>query len=640
MIGWKKSSSSDLSDNELSSEFKSGLTWRSLLAIFYSIFVFTPISIWVQLVTVGGPGLGGVISYFMLLVFAEYCRLSGKHLTFQEAAIIFGPASTSGIVFTGLIYRSYFMQSALPKMFGINLEDVPYWWAPPPEINALDLRTFYIQAWVAPLVLFFVTHYTSWAGGLFFGLLGRELFIENENLQFPIQAVTVSAIDTLTIRDERKIGIFTVTCFISLVYGILLYTVPTVTTKLRKPIRFLPVPWVDVSRDFQMYLPGTAFGVATDLMIFATGFILPERVVIGMLIGSVARFLVVNPLLIRLGLTEWAERWIAGMNVTRTYQESTLYFWINPLIGIGFAVGIVPVILRGKKFIQVFMKSLQIKRSTARRISGPPSSRLLLITLFLTGCVGAVIVDLWLIPDFPIWALILYEIIFPFMTLLMTGRIIGLTGQDVQLPYMNRLTILMSGHPRIDGWFLPLSLNPGTGWLTAFAICQKTKTTARSAILTNFIAWPFAALTGFLFTQLFWSIAPIPSILFPAPGIQWPVSIMQESLWITRPARFFHPDVMISSFLIYGGLMALFEKTGMPISMVGVFTGMSSPIPVPITIFIGYLVAKILTRIMGKEWFRSNRSVLAAGLMLGEGIAITFGIVGALAILSLRAESF
>ena len=632
----------EMSQTVLSSEFKSGLTWRSILSIIYSVVVFTPVVIWLQLVTVGAPGLGGVISYFMLMLFAEYCRLSGKPLTLQEATIIFGPASIAGATFINLVYRAYFMQSPLVREFGIDVNEIPPWWAPPPNINLLELRTFMLPEWIPPLLVFFIAHYTSWTGNLFFGLLARELFIESERLPFPMATVRVVAIETLARRDERKISVFTLAAFISLIYGILLYTLPTITAQMKKPIKTLPIPWFDFTKDLERICPGMAFGVATDIMILASGFVLPEGVIIGMLIGSILRFIIINPLLLHLGLTDWAKQWVPGMDLTKIYQESTLYFWINPIIGMGFAVGIVPILLRGREFIQVFRRLFQFKTASSRmkRFSGFPPNLWLLLALFMMGCVGAIILDLWLVPDFPIWALIFYEIILPFVTMLMSGRIIGLTGQNIELPYMKQLIIIASGHPRIDAWFLPLSVNPGIGWLRSFKLCELTKTTVNSMILTNFIAWPFGVLMGFLFTQIFWWIAPIPSVLFPAPAIQWPIRIMHQCIWITRPVHLFHLDMIVGSFIILGGFIVLFNLINIPINIVGVVTGLSSPIPVPTTIFIGYIIRKVLGQVMGKKWVQSNRAVIASGLMLGEGIAIIFGVMGALLILSLWTKPF
>jgi len=626
-------------------EFKSGLSWRSVLAILYAVLVFSPAVIWINLVTFG-VAPGGAISFFILLIFVEYTRLAGKPLTKQEAALIFGPSHLvilGGNYFINLIYRGYFMQSDLPKLFGLNMSDIPTWWAPPATVDTLSLRTFIHPDWLVPVALVFITYYTSIAGGLFFGALGRELFIEGERLPFPIQNINAEAILTLTERDEGKMSTFSWAAFISMIYGVFLYTVPTITNALKKPVRFLPIPWFDFNYYMQMVSPGAAFGIATDAMVLATGIMLPSSVVISMFVGSFIRFLVVNPLLIKLGWTEWATRWVPGMNVTKIFQESTLYFWLNPLIGIGFAIGIVPILLRIKLFSRIVHNMFRIKfssKSDVQRISGEPFPISWLLVLFLIGCVGAIVVDLLLVPDFPIWALILYEIIFPLVYLLITGRSIGITGQEMGIPYLTQLTIMFSGYPKIDAWFLPLRLNPGTGWLRNFKLCQLTGTTFQSYIYTQLIAFPIAIVVGFIYVSLFWLISPIPSPMFPAPAIQWPIDIANQVLWITRPARFFHLDLLIGSFLVYGAIMAVFEFAKLPFSLVSVAVGMNSPIPIPTTMFIGVIIGKILSLMIGKEWFRSNKTTIAAGIMLGEGIAIIFGVAGALAVSSLWSRPY
>jgi len=631
-----------LSDKESKTEFKSGLTWRSMLALLYSVVVFSPAVIWLQLVTIGA-GLAG-LSYFVLLVFVEYSRIAGKRLTKQEAAIIFGPASlgVGGGYFLDLIYRSYFMQHPIPRLFGIDVRQIPTWWAPPYTINALELRTFIHPVFFTPLIVAIVTFFTSFAGGLFFGILGREIFIEGERLEFPLQQIDATAITTLCERDEQKISIFSWTALIGLIYGIILYTVPTITRALKKPVEILPIPWFDFYDTIERFMPGGALGVATDAIIFASGIMLPPNIVIGMFIGSLIRFLIINPLLVHFGWTDWATRWVAGMTVTKIYQESTLYFWLNPLIGIGFAVGIVPILLRWRMFARIISRNVFKISSTIaqKRISGKMFPRIWLIILFLIGCVGAIIIDLLLVPGFPIWALILYEIVFPFIYLLTAGRMIGITGQEASIPYLKQLTILASGYPKIDAWFLPLSLNPGTGWLRTFKVAQLTETDPRSYIYTQLIAFPLAVLVSFIYVSLFWKIAPIPSAAYPAPAIQWPVSIMNQCVWITRPEKFFHIDWLLASFAIYGGITAVFELIGIPISMVSIAVGLNSPIPVPMTMLIGLIVGMIISRVFGKEWYQANKITLAAGMGLGEGIAIIFGVAGALAITSLWARPY
>jgi len=329
-----------------------------------------------------------------------------------------------------------------------------------------------------------------------------------------------------------------------------------------------------------------------------------------------------------------------GMGFTQIYQESLLYFWLNPIIGIGFGVAIIPLIFRSKLFAESFKSIFRKHDEYSSRRSGPPLNRFIYVGLFIFGCIGAVILDKSLVPDFPLWALFLYEIVFPLMTLLALGRMIGLTGQAPEIPYLQQLTIIASGYKGLDVWFLPLSLNPGTGWLRSLKLCQLTKTTTTSWIKATLIAWPVSLIAGMAYTQIFWSLSPIPSELYPTPAIQWPINIMHKCVWMTRPKAFFDPLKIIGAFIIYGVLTTIVQFLGLPISMVSISVGLSSPLPSVTTMLIGLIIREIISRQFNKNWINRYRNTIGAGLICGEGIAIVLGVAIAMAIKSVSSRIF
>ena len=614
-------------------KFKSGLTWRSILACLYMLFVFTPALIYLQLVTVG-VSIGGAIQVCTLLLFVEICRLSGKPLSRQEGALIYILAIMAGWMTTqwiDLIYREFFVLSPLLTRFGLKSTDIPTWWAPPPETGVWELRTFFHPAWSTPILILFASLIISEAGALFFGLFGREMFIEIERLPFPIQHIDAEAIITLTERHEDRLHILVGTSILSFIYGIILYTVPTATRAFGYPVVILPVPWFDFTSFIQRFFPGAALGIATDLLLVASGLVLPFRVVISMLIGSLGVFFFANWLFVHYGLTPWATRWTPGMDIAMIYRESTLYFWAGPVIGMSIAAGLMPVIMHPKSIVKSVKSIIAPKPSVVeRRISGERMPTPLILSLFVIGCIGAIILDLILVPDFPVWALILYEIVFPFILCLTTIRIMGITGQSFVPPYMSQLTILLSGYQKYDAWFLPLQLNPGTWWTTNFKICQLTETSISSFIKGFFLLWPVSIFITFIFVFLFWQMAPIPSAVFPAPAIVWPVNIIYQAIWITRPKGLFNPQLILGFFGGVALLSVLFELAHIPLSIISIVVGAAMVPPPVITIFLGAVIGLIIARMKGKKWFDSYKTAIAAGITLGEGLAIVIGVAMAL----------
>ncbi len=216
------------------------------------------------------------------------------------------------------------------------------------------------------------------------------------------------------------------------------------------------------------------------------------------------------------------------MDFTRVFQDSTLFYWLSPLIGVGFATGIVPLALRGRSFVDSFKSAFRWRSGTdaGERISGPPLPGIYMIILLITGLVAPLILDIYLVPDFPVLPLILYEMVFPFIVLLASGRMIATAGITYDFPYLQQLTIMSGkslGYTGLEAWFLPLRLNPGYGWMASLKVAQLTKTTYWSWIKSAIISYPLALIAGYIYMSLFWEIAPIPSDVFPAPAIMWPI---------------------------------------------------------------------------------------------------------------------
>jgi hypothetical protein len=636
------------------SEFKSGFTWRSLVAMLYSLFVFSPAIIWLNLVTITATTTGQVglietrtvynpIAIISLLIISEVASIYGKPLTKQEAAIIFGPASAAGSAgFLTLIWKAYYARSPLLSLFGISGSQIPTWWAPPFNSPVWDMRTFFHPDWFMPILLLVITWLLSSLGGLFFGLIGRELFIEGEDLPFPMQQITSTTIDVLSEKKTDRMTIVSWTGIFALLYGIILYTIPTVAAAQNLNMRFIPIPWIDLTPFIETALPSGTFGIATDALIFASGFIIPPLVVIGMFVGTVARFLVINPALYNMGISEWANRWVAGMTLTQIYQQSTLFFWLDVLIGVGFAVGIVPLIFRWRIFARAIKSAFKFTfkpGERSKRRSGPPFPAIGLIIFFL-ALPAYIVLDLYLVPDFPIWPLIIAEFVFPFMILLGVGRMIGVSGQGNTPPYMAMLTVWMSGYEGIDAWYLPLQMHPGIGWLQTLKVAQLTKTKATSFIKASLIGYPLALISGYLYMSLFWEIAPIPSDLYPTAGIQWPINTINHLVWVSRKTEFFQPIKIGAGFGVIGAAIAISELLRFPTAVIGVSAGLGIPIPVVTTMLFGVILKFALGQFLGKQWIKKYSATIAAGLGLGESLAIIFGVAIALAAKSIWPGTF
>jgi len=615
-----------LEETRAQTKFKSCITVTSVLALIYATLIFMPAAIWTNLVIVG-VNLS-TIDFATLLIVVELSRLTGKKLTKQEMIVIWALSWMAiSSPWLGYIYRAYYVQSPLVPKLGIDPMLIPTWWAPPITANVFRLRTFLHPSWVYPIAIAMVEFACGQAMGLFCGIIARDIFVRGEKLPFPLQLIKVQAVTSLS--ERKKIHLLAIPAFISFIYGLFLYTIPFTSRVLGYPIELIPFPWYDFTKQIERILPGACIGISTDAMLISSGLFLPSEIVVTMLIGSLISFMIVNPLLVRMHLTAWAERWTYGMSIQKIYQDSILYFWLSIFIGISIAVGIVPLILHPKPFIRTlksfrspkFMQELEFGGDEL--FASPRKKLALMTTLFIIGMVGNTALDWYLAPDFPLWAIALINIPVPLMFMIVNTRFSGLTGlRSFNIPYLKELTIISTGYQDMAAWFLPLDIWTGVGWAENFKICDLTETKSSSYIKLWLIMTPITLLIGFIYTQMFWTIAPIPSSMYPAPAYIWPINIVTTASWIKRPPHLFHVDWILYSFFIFAGLIALIDFFHLPISLIGLSAGLMSLPPPQITQFIGLVIGKILTKKFGKSWFNRNKAIIAAGIGLGEGLAI------------------
>jgi len=605
---------------------RSGFTWRSLLGSLYALLIFSPAIIYLSLVTVG-VRIGAAVPFCTIIFLAEIVRLTGGRLSRQEATIIYLVASMASAtpMFINLIYAEYFVHSPSAAQFNIT-DKIPAWYAPPISSPVWRLRTFLHPDWIAPIGIRLAATIFGLIAGLSLGFIAREMFIEEWRLPFPIQQVVVQTILNVCERERRSLDIFATSAIGGFIYGLILYAIPFISKAAGYPLTFIPIPWIDFWYYVQMFFPGASFGIATDLMPIAMGLVLSPNICLGIFIGSFSLYFIANWLLVHLGLTMWATRYTPGMNIARIWRESTLTVWACPIIGMGIAAGLVPLFLRPRLLARLFKRiispsSIEVKE----RISGPPAPSKLVLTGFILSSAGALLLVWYLVPQAPMHILIPFFFLWSFFDTVVSTMMIGMTGMGFEAPYIKEILIYSSGYTGYDIWFAPFPLTEGTGWVTQFKVCQLSGTTIGSYLKVWLITWVIAMLLSFIFVSSFWSVAPIPSSVYPGVEVAWPVSATYQALWVSRPPGFFHPDWILYSAIIKGLLCVIFHFAKIPLPMISVAVGAGTAIPVAVTIIIGLIIRFILTKIKGEEWYRQSNLSIAAGLISGEGVAAVLG---------------
>jgi hypothetical protein len=632
----------------LAPKYESGLTRTTILAILYAIVVFIPALIYLTLMT---GGVGGIpVAWFTLLLWVEIARLSGRKVSKQEACMILILTGAEMVYPLGHVYNAWYRECPIARMFGIS-EYVPNWVAPDPRFRIMELRTFFHQAWIwdpvtnkpGPITISILS--TVFFGLLSFGLAlwSREIFLEAERLPFPMEQLSSVTIVTLTGERKKPLYFLAVSAVIGFAWGFIVYALPFLTQATSgRSVTLVPVPWYDFSDIVQRFAPGAILGFSTDISPIASGLILPLPTIIGVAIGSFATWFFGN-WLINMNWEAWGlpdanpdvpgvqSWWEPGMNIQLMWQRSILYFWMSTLVGVALAVGLAPIMRRPKVIYKSLVSAFK-PASGEKRFTDPISFTKVTLPMILVGLIGGVALFIYLVPDFVAFApwYIPVMVTMPFITTLIGARMRGETGV-VYTPEGSIMNLLYyaSGYKGVDVWFAPDILGAsGHGRLQWFKIAELTETKSSDLILAYWLLLPVALLVGYLYVQLFWWLAPIPSGRYPGAAIYWDISATMRSLWIKgrEVPGLFAIDRLFAAFIIGSALSVAFDYLHSPISFVAIGSGMNTLTPVVLPWLIGGLIAYIFRRRMGDKWWDEYKMVLAGGLVVGEGLAVTLAV--------------
>lgn len=618
------------------SRYKDGMTWRSFLAVCYGLLVFQPTMIYLYLLT-GSPVASTAIQYATLILFAELARASGNPLTKQEACWIIIGTPVAGLYQWILLwmYQGYFKFSPTTYYFGI-MDKIPYFYSPVTE-DAWLARTFWHPHWYPILGVSLLWLALIEIAGTSLGLIARHLYVEVEKLPFPLSQPTATMVKTLTEeRESSRLAIIGAAALISLVYSLILYGIPMVATTWGYQIQLLPIPWTDYNYQLHRIIPGASLGFATDPAFFASGLLIPLNVIVGMVISSFAIYFVGNGILVRNELTFFGKEWFAGMSVANSWQRSFLYAWFNPFIGLALALGIMPLFTRPRVLIDSLKPLVGLETRTKALVSVWKA-----FLTFLIGSVAIACLDAYLAPDFPIWLFFLMDIGFFFVYTLIVARAAGEAVQ-FNVPYVEQLSIIASGYTGSHAWFVPFPLwYEGGAWAQNFKVGDLTETHPISLLKALLIS-PISLLMAFWFISAIWRTSPIPSERFPGIQAFWPMNAATQGFLISRPPGLFLPQMILAGFgvgamlyLMFGFLLKMSTSP-----LIGAVVGVATPIPQVLTMLIGALLGGAIQYVFGKKWWDENRALIAAGIMLGEGILITVAGSIALIIISMWAMNY
>jgi hypothetical protein len=594
--------------------YQSGLTWRVGLAIIYSALIIQPAAIYLYFVT--NQWFIGAVLNTTIVLFAVFAKMGDNPLTKQEVYMLINVTSTAlGMEMIVLLVFNYYLRHhpiiSSQIINGVSLTVlIPDWFAPD---YFGPIETLLNPVFLFPLALMILSALLAKASDISLGIVFNYLYTKVEVLPFPTAEVEAERAKSLTWEDKRKLQVFSVSAIIASIAGFILYFFPLVLN-----ITFIDIPWFDFTSSLEGFLEGATFGIATDIILFVTGFILPLKVVISILIGSVFVNIIVNPILVASGVDIG---WEKGMSLVDTFNNSQLNFWLPWTIGLLISSALIPI-LRNPKIFLITIRDLR-KLGKGEDIEGGAPRLSILLGFFLLGTLGSVFLAVFLIPGLlpqMIVILIILTVGWSFLSSLTMAYAFGITANLPIIPYVKESVFVASNAP-IGGeiWFAPLVVSQGgASWVATFKTADLTFTKRGSLIkahlLASFVAW---------FVGLFWvsallSIAQVPSVIFPVPF--WPLDVGKIATFVSNPTVVINPVILAITFVITLILYLIEWGTAVPISVISLSVGTITVIPYAFTTFLGALFALILKARM--ENWETDRAVILAGAGAGVGIII------------------
>ena len=658
---------------ETPSEFRDGFGWSTVLGIFFCGLVMMPGAIYLGLMT--GAGMGAAAVWVTVILFSEVARRAMKTMSKQELVVLLHAAGilAGGGPIGDFVYRAYLVNSEAVRDAGMR-EYFPTWFVPRPDSAAIAQRNLFHPDWLVPLaivalmmIIGVVNRYTI---GYFFFRLTSDV----EKLPFPMAPISAQGAMAMAEADAPSEGaakedagriaffsarqgirrkserwrLFSLGAVIGIAFGFFQVGVPAITgLLLDKPFFLLPQPFVETTPLTESLLPATPTGLTVDLGIILIGFVVPFWAVVGTFCAILAT-LVLNPLLHHAGILT---RWQPGMNTVNTTFANSIDFWLS--FGIGAALGIAAVsIYQTVRDVRRRLAELKEKRrqtagtqslwetpKTGRgdypmsiALAGYAISSIIVIALCYTLLKNTGTSRFGILTFLAVFTFI-YN---PFISYV-NARLLGISGQQVDIPFIKETAFILSGARGIDVWLAPIPIVNYGGQAQSFRVNELTGVSFRSLLKTDIIATPVLFLLSLVFWAFIWKASPIPSDAFPAAQINWELRSKSDALLYTSTfaveggevnimhsefMQAIHPAVIGVATVFTVALFTALNFFGLPTLFVyGIIRGLGQ-LP-------HYLLLEIVGAMLGRFYFQKRfgaenflrmAPTLLAGYFTGVGL--------------------
>ena len=525
--------------------YEDGFTWKTALGALFLGFVMMPASMYLALFAGSGAHIGAAARWVTIIIFAEIARRSLKELRMQEVYVLYYMAGlTLASPFQGLLWNQYYVQSEYARAMGIA-QEIPPWFAPPAEQIEAAGRTFFTRAWLPPILLTSLAVIIHKVDHYGLGYVLYRITNDVEKLPFPFAPVDASGITALTESKENRQPWrwrwFSIGGMLGLAFGFFYIGIPAVTGAfLAKPIRLIPIPWVDFTEQFSRLFPATPINLTFDLGAFLLGTVMPFWAVIGGILGVIFTMFL-NPFLYARGiLTNWTPQ----MQFIDTVFSNSVDFYLSFSVGLTIAVTLISF---WKIFETLIRKRREKGMPAATPVSAEPEmsawrrlvtnnvkrgdfSIFIALGIYLFTSAFWIILSTVLVPGFPWPFFVFYAVVYTPLISYASAKLEGLCGQSVTIPLIREATYILSGYRGVRIWFAPAPI-PNYGFAAKeFRVMELCGTKIISQIKTQLVVIPIIIIASLIFSQVLWQMAPVPSDAYPFAQVMWDLQAKNASL--------------------------------------------------------------------------------------------------------------
>ena len=634
---------------EMPTEYQDGFGWSTVLGIIFCGLVMMPGSIYLGLMT--GGDMTSAATWVTVILFSQVAKRALKPLSKQNLVTLLYASRfmmTGYLLMPGgpigpLIYRAFLINSNAVREQGLT-GAFPHWWVPPHDSLAIVERNLLHIDWLIPIglvaFLMIIAGIKKYTIGYFFYRLTSDI----ERLPFPLAPIQAQGamamaeedgpkkkksflkrVATSAPAEEEPAGqktfsrwrLFSLGAVLGCSFGIILVGVPAITGLfLEEPVFIIPQPFVDLTNVTEGFLPAAPTGATIDLGIILIGFVIPFWAVIGTFLAVMVTFLV-NPILQHAGvLTTWQP----GMDTINTQFSNHVDFWLSFNVGTALGIAIVSIFSVVRAFVRIGRERRQKQAAAPRDLWATPQGRgdyplWLAAVGYVLAASALLFVINRLIPQFPVAFLLFFSFVYIPLMSYVNARLSGISGQDVEIPFLREGAFILSGAKGIDIWLAPVPTENYGAIAQGLRVNELTGVSLRSLIKAEMVAIPVLFACSFLFWGFIWKANEVPSAFFPAAQVRWELISKQHTLLYSstyvpegqdpetvdiRDSQFMRaikPRVILGSA---GGTVILFTLMtifGLPVLMIYGFIRGIGDLP-------HYLVLELVGAMIGRYYFQ------------------------------------